>query len=105
MSRITSSDQPMCLGNWPLTMVLWLTTVSEAIWPTVAFLKLAPWLSSHRTFLMRNALAYQGFIWSMVTMTTWVGLAAAAAPAATSKTRRTAIASRTPLRASVMAPP
>ena len=32
----------MCFGNWPLTMVLWLTTVSDAIWPTVAFLKLAP---------------------------------------------------------------
>ena len=33
-SRKASSDQPMCLGNRPLTMTLWLTTVSEAMSPT-----------------------------------------------------------------------
>ena len=79
-------------------MVLWLTTVSEAICPTVAFLKLTPWLCSHRMLSMSYCLAYHGFIWSMVMMITLVGLAASAAPAATSKTRRTTTTNSTPLR-------
>ena len=37
-SRKASSDQPMFLGYRPLTMTLWLTTVSEAMSPTQAFL-------------------------------------------------------------------
>ena len=37
-SRKASSDQPMWAGYRPLTMTLWLTTVSEAMSPTQAFL-------------------------------------------------------------------
>ena len=36
-SRWTSFDQPMCFGNWPLVITLWLITVSAAMCPTSAF--------------------------------------------------------------------
>src|SRR3712207_1335836 len=42
----------MCLGNSPLVMTLWDTTVVDAIWPTMPFGKLVPWSIRALTFSM-----------------------------------------------------
>jgi hypothetical protein len=53
-SRMTSLDQPMCLGNMPLVMTLWLITVSAAMCPSSAFSKFTPPAISAATFSMSN---------------------------------------------------
>ena len=61
-SRYASSVQPMCLGSWPDVITLCAITVSEAMYPRYAFLKLVPASRSERKFGMSNWFAYCGII-------------------------------------------
>src|SRR3954447_12201437 len=71
----------MCFGNWPLVITLWLTTVSAAMSPTIAFGKLLPFRWSAWTFSMPYRVIVSGRAWSSTMITTCEGFSGAACAA------------------------